>query len=550
MKKFFLFIVTLFFLFTSASLTANGSRGYTGSQDSNQDTIVEKVTVTNIEVPVRVVRKGIPVNTLTKDDFTLYENKKKMEINGFFLKRKKLKVDTQKTVGVDAPLPPPRTFILSFSVTDFNVHLVKAVNHLFDNVLKANDRVLVFANNKTNEFQNIKNKEAIKKQLLEVLKEESKEARLRLVKYINLVETYINLSNIKLDFDVTEKPSVKIHNFMKKYDRVWNDYKKKYLIPNKDRFYFFSRYLEKVKGEKWVLNFYQFDLFPKIRMNNSVSNYIRDIATGLIHSRDAGDQAIGKAVQILLDKLLVDMVLGKGYPYEEIAKLFYKVDATFHSFFIRSMSKANVNDMDYIEVASDIEKTLKKITDITGGQNITSNDLVQSIDTVSTYEDAYYVLSYVPANPDKAGKLKIKVKGKKGKGCKVLYDDNFNADYITEYFERMEQKIKTPDIKITDFSFKGKVLAFTVRDYIMMPSKSGDGQKVGQMKIRICLTTKVDRKKVFDQSKTLTAQKAEMKISLGAFKKIQKGAYSFQIEASDLYTGKEDSVHYDIEVKR
>ena len=53
--------------------------------------IIEKVTVTNIEVPVRVLYKNKPVTTLSKDDFIVYEDNKKMEINGFFLKRKKLK---------------------------------------------------------------------------------------------------------------------------------------------------------------------------------------------------------------------------------------------------------------------------------------------------------------------------------------------------------------------------------------------------------------------------------------------------------------------------
>lgn len=85
---------------------------------------------------------------------------------------------------------------------------------------------------------------------------------------------------------------------------------------------------------------------------------------------------------------------------------------------------------------------------------------------------------------------------------------------------------------------------------MMGPVEGGNGQNVGRMKVRICLTGKAGKKKVFDQSKVLTAQKAEMKISLGAFKKIQKGEYSFLIEVSDMFTGKADNIHSEIEVKR
>jgi len=127
----------------------------------------------------------------------------------------------------------------------------------------------------------------------------------------------------------------------------------------------------------------------------------------------------------------------------------------------------------------------------------------------------------------------------------ALYDDNFNADWINDYLKKMEGQIKTPDIKIVDFSFQGKILAFIVKDYLMRPA---DNNTVGRMKIRISLTNKADSSVVFDQEKVLTAQKAEMKISLGAFKTIKKGEYNFIINAIDLYTGKVDNLHKNIMV--
>ncbi|NIM85055.1 MAG: hypothetical protein GTN82_43035, partial [Candidatus Aminicenantes bacterium] len=219
--------------------------------------------------------------------------------------------------------------------------------------------------------------------------------------------------------------------------------------------------------------------------------------------------------------------------------------ATFHSFFIKSLNKTIINEMEYQEVASEIEYILKDITRITGGENITSNNLVKSIETASELEDLYYILTYAPRDPEKTGKLKIKVKNKK---YKVLYDDNFRDDYINEYLQKLEKQIQTPAIKIENFSFKRKVLAFTVRDYVMREIE-GKPQPVGRMKVRIRLIDK-NNNSLFDQQKILTAQKTEFKISLAAFKKIKRGHYNFLIDAVDLLTGKETDLHQQVLVKR
>jgi hypothetical protein len=507
--------------------------------------IIEKVTVTNIEVPVRVLYKNKPVTNLSKGDFTVYEGNKKMEINGFFLKRKKLKTTGSKQVTLEKESAPPRTFVLVFSITDFNDHIKKAVEHLYEDIFRSNDRLLIFANDKTLRHDNLENKDELKRQLLTDLKEESYKVRRRLINYINKIETYLNMHDFRVRFYLRRdlRPE-RLVSFLKKYLLTWNEYKRKYLTPPVDRFYYFSRYLEGVNTEKWVFNFYQFDLFPKINLDSETMNKIREISTQLINSREAGSHSMGRMINTLLNQMLVDLNVSSGFPTEDISKLFYKVDAAFHSFFIKNKERVSLNDMEYEEVASDIEKTLKEITDITGGQNITSNNLVKSIDTVSELEDIYYILTYVPQDPEKAGKLKIKVKNKK---YKVLYDNNFRADYINEYIEKLEEKIKVPEIKIKDFSFQGKVLAFTVKDYMM---KETGNNAVGRMKVRIRLTDGDKILNLYDQEKICVAKNNEMKVSLGAFKRIAMGEYHFFIDATDLLTGKKANTHHNIVVKR
>lgn len=515
-------------------------------QERQHKRIVEKVTVNNVEVPVRVLYKGEPVADLTREDFDVYENKKKVNINGFYLKRKKIKVETTEIPRGEKKTPPPRTFVLVFNITDYNRHIVRAVDHLFEKIFRKNDRLLVFANDKTMEFLNLEEKENIKHRLTGNLKEESRRARRRLINYINKIETYLNMHDFRrLLSQRQDFPAGRLIDFLEKYILTWTHYKKMYLTPRLDRFYYFSKYLENIKSEKWVFNFYQLELFPNIRMGSRTMDRIRELVTQLITSGEPTRHSFGKIIIGLLNRIYMSLNVSDGFPTDEVSKLFYKVDATFHSFFIKGINAGEFNDLQYEEVATDIEDTLKRITKITGGESISSNNLVKSLERVSEKEDVYYVLTYVPADAAKAGKLHIKVESKdKKKKYKVFYDDNFRTDYIADRLEKLGEELQTPDIKIDDFSFKQNILSFTVTDYLLKEiaeEKDPEGRSI----VRIRLTDK-DNKPVYDQHRGLTARKDIIKITIKAFKKIKNGEYNFLIDALDLFTGKEANLHKNI----
>jgi hypothetical protein len=553
-KKIFSVIIGLIFMSFPFLIPAHpGQR----AQVKEHEPIVEKVTVTNVEVPVRVLYKGEPVADLTKDDFTIFENRKKVEINGFFIKRKKIKISTApgttKPTEQEISLPPqPRMFVLAFNVSQYNDYFQEAVDYLFDKILRPTDHVIVFANSTSRQYPRLENKTSVKQEIIRDLKEVSKEARERLLSFSNRIETSLKGTHPKEDIRLWLEPGGEsridemapiVIRVLTRYLEAWNEYKQRYLSPRTEQFYYFARYLEKVRGEKYVLNFYQFEFFPKIRISSQVGIKLRTLSSALTNTNVATQVAQGRVIDRLLNQMNNDYDLERGFPNEEITKLFSKVDTTFHSFFIKASNPATLQDLEYRTVASDLENVLKGITDLTGGKNITSNKLTESLEIISEVEDVYYILTYVPQDPNVTGKLNIKVKNKK---YKVFYDDNFRADYINEYLQKLEEKIKTPDIKIEDFSFRGKILAFTVKNYMMR--KEGDNN-IGRMKVRIKLTNSDNNSVLFDQAKILTARKTEMKISLGAFKTIQKGEYDFTIDAVDMFTGKEDNVYEKVTVR-
>jgi hypothetical protein len=528
-----------------------------GLPNQEHEPIVEEVAVYNVEVPVRVLYKGKPVDNLTKEDFTVYERNKEVKINGFFIKRKTIKINRStrplETQTKEISLPPsrvtPRTFVLTFNITDYNMNFQKAVDHLFDKILQPTDHIIIFANDVTREYTGLKDISPIKSQIIEDLKNESQKARIRLIQYIKNLETELSANEFREDSIDSRSGTLgdtpnRLITFLQKYLQRWDEYKRIYLLPRVDRFYYFARYLKQVQGEKYVLNFYQFELFPKIRLSSRTMHKIGVIANGLLNTNDAYRNWQGNTINKTLNQLNVGYDLNSGFPNEEITKLFYNVDATFHSFFIKPLIPSLHEDFEYMVLASDLENVLKGITDLTGGKSITSNDLVNSLDIVSEVEDVYYMITYVPNNPKKAGKLNIKVKNKK---YKVLYDNQFRYDYINEYLQKLGKNIKTPDIKIENFSFERKILAFTVTDYLVREIDD-KMTKAGRMKVRIRVKDSHNHS-LFDQEKMLTAQEDQMKISLAAFKNLKKGEYDFFIDAQDIFTGKEANLYQKIKIK-
>ena len=516
-----------------------------------EEPIVESVTVTNVEVPVRVYYKNKPVTDLTKKDFEIYEDNKKMKINGFFVKRKKMGEQTTATgrVQKESDKIAPRVFVLVFNISHLNKNVKAAIDYLFEKILLKNDRVLIFANDKTLEYKNLLEKEKIKSELLKNLKRESLKVKARLSSYIKRIEDSMKVHNVeKLIYDLEKVQALesdvsKLAQFLTKYKALWEEYQTMYLTPDINRFYHFSKYLENIKAKKWVLNFYQFELFPHFRVGSRTLTKLRAYAQQFMEYRqDVATHAWAKYIMTLLDNF-ASLNMRKTFPTKEVSKLFYKVDATFHSCFIRTTNTAFMNDFDYKEVSSDIENTLKSITDITGGENIVSNNLVDSLKTIQEKEDVYYVLTYAPRDPhQKTGKIKVKVKRKKHK---AFYDDNFRADYINEYLAKMEKKFPSSEVKIKDFSFRGKVLSFTVTDYLV---KEIEKAAAGKVKVRIRLYDGASNS-LFDQSKTLTTKEDEVKISIGAFKKLNSGEYNFLIDVVDLFNGNIGNFHQKVMVK-
>ena len=496
-------------------------------------TTTETVSVVNVEVPVRVFFKGKIVDKLKKSDFKLYEGGEEQEINGFYIKRKKIRVlQEPATNKKDASDAKSRYIVLVFRITKFNKQLEKGIAHLFNNLLTKNDQLMVFVNNKSLFFKNLSNKQITRQILTKTLEDESKSARIRLIKYLKKVEDELSLSRIKSllergDYHLADE----IVRFLQKYLLIWKDYSRNYLEPSIDSYYYFSRHLEKIHKEKWVLNFYQIEMFPKLSITGQLMEEIRDLIGALQSSFRPEDNVKAKTINALLRDIDSALYTTKDFPGDEISKLFYKVDATFHSILIFVNHNLLHQDLQYKRISTEIETSLREITKKTGGSLQATGNLEKAIGNIEEKEDVYYMLTYSPGNPEKVGKIKVEVKETK---YRIIYDDQMRADYISSYLRR--KKLETPDIYIKSMNFKNNALSFVIEN---LQRKEQNKKNIGHIRVGIRIQNPRNET-CYNKTNTISTQKESFSISVN-FPWMKKGRYDIILQVTDILSGKSAS---------
>jgi hypothetical protein len=504
-----------------------------GPAQQDPEKIREEVRVVNVEVPVRVMFENKPVSGLSRSDFKLFENGKEMEIQGFFPVRKILKREQFDLTANREEKRKPRYFVLVFRISDYNRELKKSIQYFINNLIDPQDKLLLFINDKTMYFGEVLNKADVYSLMDNELRNQGNRAKIRFNQYALKVRQAIDMVRIKNLLNSRDTDAMfmaeDVIQFLENYLAIWRDYKRKYLVPEVDTFYNFARMLEKISLEKWVISFYQFEKFPELKLTGEIRSAIRKLISDLIQGRSE-DAAKSRIMSRLLAQIDLELKVSDDFPSEEISKLFYKANATFHSFFFTAYRDELSQDLANREINSDLENCLRLITRKTGGELLVSNKLDVSLKKAIEMEDIYYVLTYVPDNPEKAGKIKVRVNNKK---FDVLFDDNIRADYIADYIKRRESE--APEVRLEDVKFENRILYFTIRDIVL---REIQGKKSGLLNVQVRIKDEENRA-IFEQSKNLTPDNTEIHIRISA-DWLKRGKYNLIIDVEDLYSQKSD----------
>jgi len=485
----------------------------------SQEIIKEEVSVINRIVYVRVFDKeGNLVRGLKRDDFLIYEDNKRVKID--YLKEVVKKIKDYEEIELESNVKTiykPRFFALVFNITDYNKKLIKGVNHIFDKVLRENDRIMIMANDSLIEFANIKNKEKFKNILLNILKKEAHKYYKTKVRYLNEIRSILQ----ELNFLAENQSSKfggglsyydKVIMFLNNYLRLFHEFRNKFLTVNVNALYNFSEYLSNIKMKKWIINFYQMERFPYLK---------KDILDSIRNQPVISYPNKMRMIHKLLSQIEKEQGSMFNVPSDEISKFFNRLDTTFHLLLMYNFKDSLLKDMEYKKIVTDLEKTLKDITTTTGGDVVFSNDLEKSINRVIEKEDILYMLSYAIKHNKKNPKIMVKLKNK---DYRVNYDPYQFADYMQEFLKRKTKQRKY--ITIENINFDNKILKLKINNIYFIKSKGG--------KIFIEIKIKTDNnKEIFNDTKELLVNKPEVNLKV-KLKWLKEGFYYINLRVVDL----------------
>ncbi len=518
-------VLVLFILFAFIALS-----GLTGPLPA-QDKPGEAVTVTVVEVPVRVLEARQFLRGLNKSDFEIFENGARQEITGFEEISRTIASDLKALPGPASGAPPRRSFILIFNIFSFTDQVGEAIDYFFREVYKPGDRVMAMMEDRVLDVQvglGSESPAAGLKKALVALKKTSAFEFVRLFRELEMESDalYAALAQrTRKDRQASEDKNDNIWNDIKRfyfrYRRLWEDYRKQLLDIDLELYKTVVQKVGRAPGQKWAICFQQRNIFPILKSQGRLDREIEILVGQVIEPQW---QVRARDIQADADDLRRSFDLVKGFPAEPLRDLFTGANITFHVLLMKSLSRQigyESQDLDMRDVQGEYEDTLRRISQSTGGLTVFSNEVLETLKQAAAKEDRYYLIAYQPKNKKGGIERKIDVKCRRT-GAEVIA--------LKQYIGA-----GAPSIEISGFQSRGKRISFDVGKYGRAVL---NWREAGQVMLRITIFD-AESKKVHEESKGLELLKDTTHLDL-EFKTLAPGEHFIIIEAVDLTTGGKD----------
>ena len=485
---------------------------------SAQERIQTDVTVTLVEVPVRVLLKGRPVRDLGREQFKVFENGVEKEISRFQIISRQIE---------DRPAPEsagraPRLFLLIFNIYDYGPAVGVAIDEFFHNVFRSGDSVVVTTEDRVLNFERGRGLEDMIAGLKAAL------VRFKGISTLNTLKNFRELDNegdqllgaLRGTLGSLGAFSVDqaLVQFFEKYRFAWEVYRNQFLLPDLDFYRLFLRRIRSFEGEKWALCFQQREMFPMLKNSSQL-----DMAIGnwMGSQVDPQDQVKARLVQARQEDLRRSFDLRATFSPDLLGDMFLGADMTFHLILLNSSRMVFSQNFELREVGQDFEALLKRISVSTGGLSDFSDRPVDVLRAAVQKEDYHYLLVYsaqeTPADKDRTTEVKVD-------------RDGVEVIYLKRPFKGGPASVAISDVKAA-----GRGLGFSVGPCRM---RTVDGLRRGAARVKLILYSQASEK-VFDEERTLELTKEMTHISLN-LDKLGPGDYFLIIDAVDLVTGERD----------
>lgn len=487
-----------------------------GSDSGRQARIQKDVTVTLVEVPVRVLRKGLPVKDLVREDFRIFENGVEKEISRFLIVSRRIE---------DEPTPEPdggrpRLFLLIFNIFDYGPAVGDVIDAFFRDVFRSGDSVLIMTEDRVLNYES--------GQSLEDLVAGLKDVLLRF-KGLSTQSTHKNFLELDHESDrllgalrgaggMMAPLDQAIVQFFDRYRYAWEAYRDQFLLPDADLYETVLRRAATFEGERWAFCFQQRDMFPMIKRSSQLDLAIENWAGAQV---EPPDQVKARLVQAKRDDLRRSFDLLSSLSPDAFGDLFLAADMPFHVILLKSHRTVFSENFELREVGQEYEAMLKSVSVATGGFFDFSNRPTDVLRDAARKEDHHYLLVYsadaLPADAQRTTEVRVD-----RKGVEVIF--------LKRPLDRSRDVIT-----ITGVKPEGRGLGFSIARYRMLTI---DGQPRGSARLKLVLYNS-SKEKVFDEERTIEIDKDSVLISLN-LERLEPGGHFVIIEAVDLITGEKD----------
>jgi len=469
--------------------------------------------VVNIEMLVRVMKDGKPLSGLKKGDFSLLENGRNQEINGF------LEVHRRMTPGETAPTAeagknerPGRLFLLFFWINEPAVKVDEVLDYFFKSIYREGDRVILADQRHSLEVNNsseIAAKAEEFKTGLVVLCDEMRSAREKFKLGVEFcLQVYIDC--LESQFKILHPTRCDPENLAVQYRGLLKEYRLQSQTPNADRLEALSRSLEAVDADKWALVFFQHDFLPLFDVEKlKLENYHLRLGTTINSIEKANHE-------ILFPEGAFRMV-------DSLRTRFIQANAQFHLLLLGSQqaptelySKSRYGVVNPFPVFSKWEETFRQISEATGGKIMDGTRMKEALAEVANREDVYYVLTYAPDE---------------GKRRERRIDINVDRDGVKVIHGRRVEMESLPQIKLAAIEPVPGMVRLELENFYMI----GQGeQRSGLVRVSLSAARENEKPQVLaNDMEIATAGSVEIPIT-----KLPQGRYRLEVQVVDRLTGR------------
>ena len=381
--------------------------------------VSEESVVINVEVPVRVFQGDIFIDSLTIDDFELYEDGKPQRIEAVYLVKKRT-IERSEEKRRFSP-ETTRHFYLFFELTEYAAEIGQAIDYFVHEVLYPGDYLTAVTPIKTYRMRGkaleVKSRDEIAQQLKGLLRKDalmsSGEYR-RLVAELEgltktLTEDYEQEEMDRMQHDTLSSEAYKdrtIDERLMRYGDVLSELENLRRV-NQKTLVDFADYLRDMEGQKYVYMVYQREFIPKLQLK------VLQYYDSMFEDRPNIMHTIANLFEFYRRDITFDV---------DLVKKKYADSSVAIHFLFMSSPKVPIYGVDMVDQSEDIYAAFKEMSRATGGFTESSSNPKFLFEQAVQASQNYYLIYYSPKNYKKDGKFKdIRVEVRDGRGVRVTH---------------------------------------------------------------------------------------------------------------------------------